>query len=117
MKMICNKCKGKMNWYIENSIQIWKCPSCGCDIVTTYISDIDSDETEYSLYKKTVTEIDIEKIKLVAKIANVNSIIAKQMIEKNEVCILKEKATEIKKAIGKLQELGIEYKVNPIFNY
>ena len=115
--MICEKCREKMKWCIEGCIQGWKCPSCGWDIVTTYIDDIYTDETEYSLYIKKVSEISIEKIKLVARISGVNFIIARQMLEKEDNCILKAKAPKIKEAIVKLQGLNIEYFVNPVFNY
>lgn len=106
-----------MNWSIEGATQGWRCPMCGWNIITTYIEDIDRDETEYSLYIKNVTEVDAEKIKFVAKTANVNFVIAKQMLEKREVCILKAKAPKIKLVITKLQELGIDFNVNPSFNY
>ena len=115
--MICEKCKGKMNWSIEGATQGWRCPMCGWNIITTYIEDIDRDETEYSLYIKNVTEVDAEKIKFVANTANVNFVIAKQMLEKREACILKAKAPKIKLVITKLQELGIDFNVNPSFNY
>lgn len=74
-EMICEKCKGKMNQGIEGATQGWRCPMCGWNIITTYIEDIDRDETEYSLYIKNVTEVDAEKIKFVAKTANVNFVI------------------------------------------
>ena len=106
-----------MKWSIEDATQGWKCPMCGWNIITTYIEDIDSDETKYSLCIKNVTEVDAEKIKFVAKTANVNFVIAKQMIEKREACILKAKAPKIKKVIVKLQELGIEFNVTPSFDY
>lgn len=115
--MICEKCKGKMNWSIEGATQGWRCPVCGWNIITTYIEEINTDETEYSLYIKKVTEIDAEKIKFVAKTANVNFVIAKQMLEKNEACILKAKAPKIKSVIAKLQESNIDFSVNPSFKY
>ncbi|MGN0160587.1 MAG: cytidine deaminase [Lachnospiraceae bacterium] len=68
--MICEKCKEKMNWSIEGATQGWRCPVCGWNIITTYIDEINSDETEYSLYIKKVSEIDAETIKFVAKTAN-----------------------------------------------
>ena len=106
-----------MNWSIEGATQGWRCPVCGWNIITTYIEEINTDETEYSLYIKKVTEIDAEKIKFVAKTANVNFVIAKQMLEKKEACILKEKAPKIKSVIAKLQELYIDFSVNPSFKY
>ena len=106
-----------MNWSIEGATQGWRCPVCGWNIITTYIEEINTDETEYSLYIKKVTEIDAEKIKFVAKTANVNFVIAKQMLEKKEACILKAKAPKIKSAIAKLQELDIDFSVKPSFKY
>lgn len=115
--MICEKCKEKMNCSIEDATQGWRCPVCGWNIITTYIEEINTDETEYSLYIKKVTEIDAEKIKFVAKTTNVNFVIAKQMLEKKEACILKAKAPKIKSVIAKLQELNIDFSVNPSFKY
>ena len=106
-----------MNWSIEDAIQGWRCPVCGWNIITTYIEEINTDETEYILYIKKVTKIDAEKIKFVAKTANVNFVIAKQMLEKKEACILKAKAPRIKSVIAKLQELNIDFSVNPSFKY
>ena len=48
---------------------------------------------------------------------SVNFVIARQMLEKREACILKAKAPKIKPVITKLQELGIDFNVNPSFNY
>jgi len=115
--MVCKKCESKMNWSIKDSTQGWSCPVCGWNIITTYIDDISLDMTEYSLYIKNVLEIDKEKIKFVAKTANVNYIIAKKMLEEKEVCILKAKALEIKETIDKLQELKIEFSISPLFKY
>ena len=106
-----------MNWSVEGATQGWRCPVCGWNIITTYIEDIDSDETEYSLCIKNVKEVDAKKIKFIAKTANVNFVIAKQMLEKGEACILKAKAPKIKTVIVKLQELGIEFSVTPSFDY
>lgn len=111
--MICEKCKGKMNWSIEDNTQGWRCPECGWNIITTFIDDINADETEYSLYIKKATEVDLKKIKFVAKVANVNFVIAKQMLEKKETCILRAKAPKIKSVIGELQKLDIDFSVNP----
>lgn len=115
--MVCEKCKGEMNWSIEGATQGWRCPVCGWNIITTYIDEINADETEYSLYIRNVQEIDKEKVKFIAKTANVNFIIAKQMLQEREVCILKAKAPEIKSIIVKLQELNIDFNVSPMFKY
>lgn len=115
--MICEKCKGKMNWISEGSTQGYRCPVCGWNIITTYIEDINSDKTEYSLYIKNVTEVDIEKIKFVAKTTNVNFLIAKRILERREACILKAQTPKIRIVIERLQELQIDFYVEPSFDY
>lgn len=115
--MVCEKCKAELTWRIEGATQGWWCPVCGWNAVTTYIDEIHADMTEYSLCIRNVQEIDKEKLKFVAKTANVNFIIAKQMLQKREVCILKARAPKIKAAIARLQELNIDYNVSPMFKY
>ncbi len=115
--MICERCRAKMNWKVDGSIQGWFCSVCGWSVITTYIDDINLDMTEYSLFIKNASEIDRKKIKLIAQIANVSFIIAKRMLEEKEACILKARASEIKVVISKLQEANIDFKVSPFFKY
>lgn len=116
--MICEKCKAEMDYSIEGSVQGLRCPLCGSwGLITTYMEEIYVDYTEYSLYIRKGSEINIEKIKCVAKIAKVNFLAAKRMLEEKEVCILKARAPEIKVAIAKLQDLSIDFIVNPLFKY
>ena len=56
-----------------------------------------------------------EKIKLIAKIAGVNFITARQMLMESCVCILKDKASKIKDVIKELEELKIQFEVSPEF--
>ena len=42
---------------------------------------------------------------------------AKQMLEKEGICILKAKAVDIKKAICELENVNIPFEVTPEFNY
>ena len=114
--MICEKCKEKMIWKIDGSTQGWSCPECGWNVITSYISEINLDETEYSIYIEKPLKIETEKIMIISKIANVNYIVAKQMLEE-EYCILKARATKVKDTINKLEELDIKYHVNPSFKY
>ena len=115
--MICEKCKEKMQWIIEGSTQGWKCPACGWNIITTHVDDMIADMTEYSIYIKSVQEIDKEKIKFVSKIANVSFVVAKKMLQEGDVCILKAKASRIKEVVINLRELKIDFKISPEFRY
>ena len=75
-----------------------------------------ADMTEYSIYIKSVQEIDKEKIKFVSKIANVSFVVAKKMLQEGG-CILKAKASRIKEVVINLQELKIDFKISPEFRY
>lgn len=101
----------------ENSVQGWSCPVCGWGTLTTYIDKIHQDMTEYSIYTKNIADINKDKIKVISRIAGVNYITAKQMLEKEGVCILKAKAIDIKNAIHELENVNIPFEVTPGFNY
>ncbi len=115
--MKCEKCNAIMVHVCENSVQGWSCPICGWSTLTTYIDKIYQDITEYRIYIKSVTNISKDKIKVISRIAGVNFITAKQMLEKGDICILKAKAIEIKKAINELKFANILFEVIPEFNY
>lgn len=115
--MECEKCKANMSWFSKDSVRGWSCSSCGWNLVTTNISEIYEDMTEYSIYIKNVIEVNKEIIKLIARIAEVNFIIARQMLIGNNVCILKAKAPKVKKVIEELEELKIQFEVSPKFKY
>jgi hypothetical protein len=115
--MLCEKCKTNMTHICENSEQGWLCPLCGWGILTTYIDKIHQDTTEYSIYVKSVVNINKDKVQIISQIAGVNYIVAKQILEKGDICILKAKAIDIKKAICKLGNMNIPFEVTPEFNY
>ena len=115
--MVCERCKKKMDYGIDGCVQGWRCPACGWNIVTTFFDNINIDTTEYCLYINNKSDINKEKIKMIAQITGINYVTAKQMLGKKEVCVLKARAPEIKGAITKLQEVGIDFKVNPLFKY
>lgn len=115
--MICEKCKANMTKVIKDSIQGWACSNCGWSMLTTYIDKIYEDDTEYSIFIINVKNIDEDKIKLIAKICGVNFVVARQMLLKDNVCILKAKAPEVRAVIGQLEKYNIQFDICPRFNY
>ena len=73
--------------------------------------------TQYSPFIGSTLQVNIEKIKFIAKITGTNYIIANQMLTKDDVCILTAEAPEIKKAIEELKRLNISFEVTPDFKY
>lgn len=116
--MMCDKCKVDMVYFREMPHQGLKCPICGeIGVVATWFDELHSDDTEYSIFIKKVTGADVAKIRMISKIAAVNYLTAKQMLEKGDICILKERAVEIKEAISKLREADIPFEVTPEFKH
>lgn len=78
--MACEKCKANMHWFSEGSIQGWVCSNCGQSVITTNISEVYEDTTEYSVYIRNVNGVNNEKIRLIDKTAGVNYIFARRML-------------------------------------
>lgn len=115
--MLCEKCKTEMVPVCATGVRGCICPSCGWNIVTTYIDEIYLDQTEYSIWIKNFTNINKDVIRIVSKIAGVNYIAARHMLEKDSVCILKAKAIDIKKAVNTLEITDVPYEIIPEFKY
>ena len=115
--MICEKCKSKMVYACEDSVEGWLCHNCGFEILTSHIDNMAQDMKEYSVYIMHTDNIDKDKIKLVSQIAGVNFIDARRMLLSSNSCILKAKAIEVKRVANQLRKAGIPFKVIPQFNY
>lgn len=111
--MLCKVCKRSMIPVRRDSVQGWSCPDCGWGVLTTYIDEIDIDMTDYCVYVRNITDINKDMVKLISRIAGVNYLTARQMLAKEDVCILKAKAPVIKAAIEKLQEADVSFAVIP----
>ena len=70
--MKCEKCGFNMVEYKDGDIQGIKCLSCGWNIVTSNISEIDKDQMLYKIYIKFEGMVTVRHIKVVSKIGNVN---------------------------------------------
>lgn len=114
-EMLCKQCKTNMIYFRKEPVQGWSCPNCGWGMVTSYIDPIYEDTTEYSIYIKEGIEVDADNIKIIAKIAGVNYLAARKLLLKNNVCILKANAPEVKEVIALLEDAKIDFEVKPEF--
>ena len=113
--MQCPKCGANATVTIEDSTQRIKCTNCDYDVVTTFIPEIEIDETLYTI-KITSSNYSLDFIKSLSKITTLNFISVKKMLDSNSFEFSSNAIT-----IKKLKELcisnSIEYSVYPDFKY
>ena len=116
--MICKKCGGEMVSIVEGSVQGLKCSQCGeWDYVTTYLPEIYSDKTIYSVFLQPGNPATLQTIKNVVSVANCNFIKAKEFLCKTGHKIFEGTAQATLEAVNKLKSAGIRYVISPDFKY
>ena len=94
-----------------------KCPKCGWGWATTYLEPIKEDATDYRVVLLAGNIPSKESIKTIAGIAGISFLQAKKMIENAPINLFVGKAVMVKDVIAALDELSINYRVNPRFPY
>ncbi|MCR5847843.1 MAG: Zn-ribbon domain-containing protein [Lachnospiraceae bacterium] len=114
--MKCLRCGFEVLTESGNSEIIVKCPKCGWTAVTTYMSEIEDDLTKYSIFIEQGNSTDRELIKLVSELSGMNFLEARNILLKGGRMVV-EYAVAIKEITTKLDMVGIEYHIDPIFPY
>lgn len=114
--MICDKCKSKMIFKIENQTQCWYCQNCENAIATSYFSKIEEDETLYSVYLMKNNDLNIDNIKLISKLSGNNFIKSKELLNNGGI-LLSGLARDICNNINILKESNIEFIIKPDYKY
>ena len=115
-KIICEKCGNEMIYFIRGSSCGTECLKCGWGLVTTYIEPIKIDETNYTLSIPTIDEPDIDHIKAISKILNVNFIKSKSLLQEGNATIT-DKAIKIRDYARLLNDSSIQFTITPNFPY
>ena len=115
-KIICEKCGNEMIYFIRGSSCGTECLKCGWGLVTTYIEPIKTDQTNYTLSIPTIGEPDIDHIKAISNILNVNFIKSKSLLQEGNTTIT-DKAIKIRDYARVLSEKDIQFTITPDFPY
>ncbi|MDD6311481.1 MAG: zf-TFIIB domain-containing protein [Firmicutes bacterium] len=125
--MICEKCGADMKEIQGAFSEGMECPNCGWGWVTTNIGSIADDNTDYEIWLQPGNTGNTSNIKLVADIANVNFVQAKQLLDSNCATMIykavSESATTMPKAqrvqiiAKRLKETEISFSISPDFPY
>ncbi|MCD2511653.1 hypothetical protein [Comamonas endophytica] len=94
-----------------------KCTRCNWSVVTTYIPSIEQDDTLYSINLKNANHHDKDQIKAISKIAGINFLQARNLLQKEKIIVFKGKATEIKLIKSILENANISINIHPKFNW
>lgn len=114
--MKCLSCGENMICKIEEHTLVWKCPKCGDGIATTYFEPIETDDIEYSISISAISNPDINQIKLVSNILNVNFIKSKSLLQKGSATIT-DRAIKVRDYAKLLDEKSILFTITPNFPY
>lgn len=115
--MTCEKCFAKMNRIRELSVQGWLCPNCGWNILTTFLDDIFTDVTEYTVDLKVDEKIDLDKVRVVSKVSGISYALAREYLKDGKACIFHGKAVDVQKVVSDLLKCEVLFEVTPPFEY
>lgn len=114
--MQCEKCNTEMVYFHEGASCGWTCPNCGNGVVTTYVDDVDIDETIYTITIKQTDSPEMPAIKLISKLCGQGFIVAKNMLI-NGSYSHEVHAKGIIDVVSKLKAENISYTITPEFPY
>lgn len=125
--MICEKCGSEMKEIKGATSKGMECPNCGWGWVTTNIGSLAEDNTDYEIWLQPGNTINTSNIKLIADIANVNFVQAKQLLGSNcagviykaisESAATMPKAQRVQMIAKRLKEAEISFLISPDFPF
>ena len=113
---LCPNCRADISYYMESSSCGYQCTSCEWGIVTTSISPIYCDRTDYTVSIAKIEEPSANQIRVIAKLLGVNYLKARNLLLEGEAQIT-ECAVEVQKHRAILREAGIAHGISPLFPY
>jgi hypothetical protein len=111
----CEVCGGEVEFRREGSVQGFFCKTCDWAVVTTYIPQIDLDETTYGLRAIGGDFHDEEQVRAVAQVSGLNFIGARRLLQQGAPLVLEAHAPQILAAKVRLNEVGLRTEISPPF--
>ena len=115
-RMECEKCGTEMNPYHEGATCGMLCPACGWGWVTTYSLPIDADNTMYTISFSKAEKVTPAMIKLYAKLAGINFLQAKRVLEEGSGKYVALEA-DIQNHISEIHAAGMQFVITPDYPY
>ena len=112
----CPNCGNEVKVIFNGREIINKCLKCDYEVVTTYNSQIDLDNTKYVISILVGNETSLDNIKLISKLTGDNFIQSKKYLESG-YSFEKEYAEGILEKKKIFDEYKIKYQISPKFSY
>jgi len=113
----CEVCGGNLEFRVQGSTEGFFCTQCDWSVVTTSIPPIVSDIKKYQIYLLSADYQNKEQIQAISKVANVNFLQARKMMQKRRPLLFEGKAIDVEKNRTILNEFSIQYEIIPYFPY
>jgi hypothetical protein len=113
----CEACGGDIEFRREDSVQGLSCKNCDWAVVTTYIPQIDIDET---IYRVRVSDADFRNenhVRIVSAVSGLNFLAARRLLQQEKPLVYEGKAPDVLQAREKLVNAGLRTEISPQFNY
>lgn len=111
----CEKCGLEMEFRREGSVQGLFCKQCGWYLVTTYISAVQLDQTEYEVRAHGGDYRNESHLKAVSELSGRNFLGARQLLQQHAPVVFNGKAADVRRAREVLVAAGLGYQIQPPF--
>lgn len=113
----CEACGGEVEFRRKEHVQGLFCKTCDWSVVTTYIPEIDLDETVYRLHAIGGDFHSDAHVRAVSQISGLNFIGARSLLQQDEPLVLEARAPRVLEAKTRMHEVGMKTKISPPFSY
>ena len=113
----CELCGGELEFRQQGSVQGYFCKECDWSVVTTATPRMLTDKTLYKVLVTNGDHHDKRQIIAVAKVAGVNFLTARKLLQQKEVVVLSGEAVKVFKVVKILSSAGLVCNTIPSFPY
>lgn len=113
--MMCEKCGAVMIVCREGSAQGLYCTRCDWSIVTTKISEIWLDATDYEIFVRGADYRNKRHVKVVSEVSGANFLVARKLLQDTRSIVFKGKAVKVAAVRKILGAAGMACVIRPGF--
>jgi hypothetical protein len=113
----CTACGGEIEFRREGSVQGYYCKSCDWAVVTTYIPEIQLDDTKYQVRVSGANFQNGEHVRIVSAASGLNFIAARKLLQQENPLVFEGEAPKVVEWRSKLAAVGLKSEISPPFRY